>query len=348
MRALAITGVGEVAYLEKPQLVLEDGQVLLNISHVGLCGSDLNTFRGLNPLVQLPRTPGHELAATISDCAGGVPDHIRKGDPVIVVPYTECGTCSACKADRTNACRYNKTLGVQQEGGLSEQFAVHHSRIIVNTKLSGPERALVEPLSVGFHAVDRASVKAFDTVVVLGAGMIGVGAILGAVAAKAKVIVVEPSQPKYEMLREMGVSAIIDPTGEDPIEAISKLTEDHGADVVIEAVGLPQTFRNAIDMACFAGRVVYVGYAKDEVSYDTKFFNLKELNIMGSRNATRADFEAVIAWMVDNRALANSLISKTFAFDEADQAFDYWERIRDQTFKVMIDMTQGTSGQETS
>ncbi len=338
MQSLAITDVGKVAFVEKSDPVPQDEHLLLKITHVGLCGSDLNTFRGLNPLAQLPRTPGHELAADILEVGDGVPDTLQAGDPIIVIPYTECGICSACRAGRPNACRSNRTLGVQQEGGLSERFLVHHSRVIVNKQLSGPERALVEPLSVGFHAVARANLKAGETIVVQGAGMIGVGAILAALHCKSDVIVIEPSQPKYDLLMKMGVRAIIDPLKHDPVTEVSSLTDGNGADIVLEAVGHPQTFRNAIDMACFAGRVVYVGYAKDDVTYDTKFFNLKELNILGSRNATRADFEQVIDWMVANRDMAQLLISKTFQWNEADQAFDYWESVRDQTFKVMIEM----------
>jgi threonine dehydrogenase-like Zn-dependent dehydrogenase len=135
---------------------------------VGLCGSDLNTFRGLNPLVSLPRVPGHEIGGTIAAVGAEVPAEFVPGKTALVIPYTNCGACSACRAGRENACRYNRTLGVQQNGGLSERLVVRHDRLILNDRLSLRELALVEPLSVGFHAVGRGRVTAADTVVVIG------------------------------------------------------------------------------------------------------------------------------------------------------------------------------------
>jgi threonine dehydrogenase-like Zn-dependent dehydrogenase len=108
--------------------------------------------------------------------------------------------------------------------------------------------------------------------------------------------------------------------------------------VVIEAVGMPETFRDAVDLVAFAGRVVYVGYSKSEVTYNTSLFNLKELDILGSRNATREDFEAVIAFLESHPDLADPLISKIFDWDEADKALAFWKSNRDETFKILIDL----------
>lgn len=340
MQALFIESVGQTAFrdVETPQA--DTGEVLIDVQYVGLCGSDLNTFRGTNPLAGLPRIPGHEIGGTINAVGANVPDHFKPGASAIVIPYSTCGNCSACKAGRENACRYNETLGVQRDGGMSSQVALPHDRLILNDTLAPKHLALVEPLSVGFHAVARGNVSQGETVVVLGGGMIGVGAILGALARKARVLVVEVSEAKRDALLALGVSEMINPSESDVAHRIAELTDDQGADVVIEAVGLPETFRNAIDFTCFAGRVVYVGYAKSEVSYNTAWFNLKELDIKGSRNATRDDFEAVIAFLETNATLAESLISRVFPWAQADQAFGYWEANRNETFKVMIDMQE--------
>ncbi len=338
MQALAITSIGETAFqsVETPQVGAND--VLLEVGCVGLCGSDLNTFRGLNPLATLPRIPGHEIGGTIVAAGANVPKQFPTGAHVVVVPYTACGDCSACRSGRSNACKYNQTLGVQRDGGMSKQIVVPHSHLILNDTLPMRDLALVEPLAVGFHAVRRGSVSVDDTVVVLGAGMIGVGAILGALAANARVIAVEISESKHQALKALGVSEVINPAQEDLTDRVTELTDGHGADVVIEAVGLPETFRTAIDLTCFAGRVVYVGYAKSEVSYNTSLFNLKELDIMGSRNATRTDFEAVIAFLEANPNLSENLVSRVFPWAQADQAFGYWDANRQDTFKIMIDM----------
>ena len=323
MKAVRIAAEGrcEIADIDRP--APGAGEVMLAVRHVGLCGSDLNTFKGLNPLVELPRIPGHEIGGEVVGVGAGV-DAGLIGQRAIVVPYTNCGTCSSCRKGRLNACRYNKTLGVQQEGGLAEFLVLPAEKIILNATLAPARLALVEPLSVGFHAVARGAVQAGDIVVVLGCGMIGMGAIIGAAARGARVIAVDVNAQKAEFARQFGAADVIVAGAEDVAQRIEALTNGDGADVVIEAVGLPLTFTQAIDFAGFAGRVVYVGYSKAPVSYETRFFNLKELDILGSRNATRADFEAVVAYLETLGAKADALISKRFSFAEADKALPFW------------------------
>lgn len=338
MKAMVISKVGECAFTTVEPMPIGPDQVLLDVNFVGLCGSDLNTYSGLNPLVQLPRIPGHEIGGTIAALGADVSSKLNVGDRALVVPYSTCGTCASCRAGRVNACKFNETLGVQRDGGLREQIVLNTDRLIVNNTLKLQHLALVEPLSVGFHAVARGRVTAQDTVLVLGGGMIGVGAILGAMARGARVIVSEVAAEKHTALRSLGVKHVINPTEQDLSEALSQVAGKDGPDVVIEAVGLPQTFREAVEVVSFSGRVVYVGYAKSEVAYNTALFNLKELDIMGSRNATRADFEAVVAFLEATPDVANPLISRCFPMTQADQALAYWTENRNHIFKIMIDM----------
>ncbi|UWQ18050.1 zinc-binding alcohol dehydrogenase family protein [Jannaschia sp. M317] len=342
MHALVIDKIGHTAFHHTEDLSPGPGEVLLDVAFVGLCGSDLNTFQGLNPLVRLPRIPGHEIGGRIAACGPDVGPEYTVGQGAIVIPYTTCGTCTACRKGRANACQHNKTLGVQQDGALRPQIVLKTDRLILNDTLSLRDMALVEPLSVGFHAAARANVSATDTVLVLGGGMIGVGAILGAQARGARVIVSEPSAQKARTLRDLGVEAVLSPVAGDLAKDLAALTNGEGPDVIIEAVGSPDTFRAAVDLAPFAGRIVYVGYAKTEVSYDTKLFNLKELDIFGSRNAVREDFEAVIAFLQASPAIADELITRVLPWRDAEQAFDHWRNNRDAVFKIMIEMDPDT------
>ncbi|WP_417248904.1 zinc-binding alcohol dehydrogenase family protein [Celeribacter sp.] len=337
MKSLVIDKIGHTTFRDIPAPTPGTGEVLVDVRHVGLCGSDLSTFNGANPLVDLPRTPGHEIGGVILETGADVAEDFAPGSRVVVIPYTTCGECPACLRGRANACQFNQTLGVQRDGGLCDRIALPADRLILNDTLPVHHLALVEPLSVGFHAVSRGQVSTDDTVLVLGGGMIGVGAILGAKARGARVIVSEISARKSETLRKLGAEAVIDPTKTDLAQAVDEITEGRGADVVIEAAGVAQTFRLAVDLAPFTGRIVYIGYAKGEVAYETKFFNLKELDIRGSRNATRTDFDAVIAYLEQNGHLANLLISKVFKWEDATQAFDHWVAHRDETFKILID-----------
>ncbi|MFK0683549.1 zinc-binding alcohol dehydrogenase family protein [Ochrobactrum sp. BD67] len=335
VKALRIESENVTRFAEIDEAPLLAGHVRVRVRHVGLCGSDLNTFKGLNPLVQLPRIPGHEIGGEIMEAGEGVGAAYAKGKRVIVLPYTNCGECSSCRKGRLNACRYNKTLGVQQNGGLADQIVLPAQKLILNDTLKPRHLALVEPLSVGFHAVERGRVQAGDTVAVLGCGMIGMGVLLGAVARGAKVIAIDPSAEKRELALQFGATHAL-PGGEDVVAKVQELTNDDGVDVAFEAVGLPITFTQAVDIAGFAGRVVYVGYSKAPVTYQTQFFNLKELDIMGSRNATLSDFEAVITHLEKLGAGADKLISKVFPFDEAEAALPYWDGDRN-VLKIIIE-----------
>lgn len=336
MQALLIDGVETCRMATVPDPFPGAGEVLVDIRHIGLCGSDLATFTGLNPLVSLPRIPGHELGVVILKAGPDVPATHAPGKHAVVMPYTACGRCSSCRAGRVNACRYNRTLGVQQHGGLSERFVLPHDKLILNDTLAPRHLALVEPLSVGFHAVDRGRITARDTVVVLGCGMIGMGAVIGAVARGARVVAVDFGD-KTAIARRYGAVETIDPGTEDVAARVTELTDGHGADVVIEAVGLPATFTQAIDLVCFSGRVVYIGYSKAPVSYETRFFNLKELDILGSRNALRSDFDAVIAWMEARPSPPDDLITRVFPFAEAARALPTWVAERAITLKFLIE-----------
>ncbi|PYE40476.1 2-desacetyl-2-hydroxyethyl bacteriochlorophyllide A dehydrogenase [Rhizobium sp. PP-F2F-G20b] len=310
--------------------------VRVGVRHVGLCGSDLNTFKGLNPLVTLPRIPGHEIGGEVVELGSAVSADLAVGTRVIVMPYTSCGECSACRKGRVNACRYNKTLGVQQNGGLAEEIVLPESKLIPNDSLPPRRLALVEPLSVGFHAVKRGRVESSDRVVVIGCGMIGMGAVIAAVKEGADVVAIEPSPEKRAMAKAFGARRTIDPMSEDVTAVIEDWSNGDGADVVLEAVGLPQTFTQSIDLAGYGGRVVYVGYSKAPVTYDSKYFNLKELDILGSRNATFADFESVISHLEMLGDKVDSLISKVFAFEEAEKALPFWS-IQPGALKVVIE-----------
>lgn len=338
MKALLIEGTGRTGLHEVEDRDPGEGEVLVGIRHVGLCGSDLNTFRGLNPLVQLPRIPGHEIGGEILKVGANVPARLAPGTPVTVLPYTSCGTCSSCRKGRTNACRYNRTLGVQQDGGLKERLVVPHEKIVPVETIAPRHLALIEPLSVGFHAVERGRVEAGDKVLVLGCGMIGMGALLGAARKGAEVSVLDIAADKLALARELGAAHTIDPSAGDAAGQVERRTNGDGYDVVIEAVGVPETFTQAIDFACFAGRVVYIGYCKAPVSYKTQLFNLKELDIMGSRNATLDDFGRVIACLEEMGDGADRLVTTTFPFAKAAEALPYWEANRATELKIMVEL----------
>jgi 2-desacetyl-2-hydroxyethyl bacteriochlorophyllide A dehydrogenase len=313
------------------------GEVLLKIKRIGLCGSDLTTWRGLNPMVSYPRIPGHEIAATIEESGAEVPAHLTPGLLVTVVPYTTCGQCPSCRSGRVNACQFNQTLGVQRDGALCEYLVVPWEKVLYSQKLTAQEYALVEPLSVGFHAVERGRITDADTVAVFGAGMIGLGAIAGAALRKgARVIAIDLDHQKLALARQAGAAEVINSREENLHDRLAELTGGNGPGVVIEAVGAAETFVAAVSEVAFAGRVVYIGYAKSPVAYETKYFVMKELDILGSRNALTADFQNVIAMLESGTYPVGGTVTGTLPFAEAGAALQSWSANPSVTTKIHI------------
>lgn len=341
MKALSIVSPGRAEIVDLPQPSLVDGAVEIALAFVGYCGSDLTSYRGLNPLVSYPRVPGHEVAGTIVGLGPNVAG-LSVGDSVTVLPYFNCGACRACTAGRPNACVHNETMGVQREGAMTARIAVPQEKVIPVTGLSLRDIALIEPCSVGFHAVNRAQLAPGETVVILGCGMIGLGALMGSLRAGARVIAVDLSRSKLEVAGKLGAAYVICPEDGD-IEAQIAAILPQGPDVVIEAVGAPATFLQAVDIVGQCGRVVYIGYAKDKVAYDTKRFLTKELDIRGARNAVRADFDNVIEWLKDHPDVGNLIVTTTANLDEAPSALAHWDRNPGSYTKILVRFDASTT-----
>lgn len=324
--------------MDLPKPSLQPGHVLLKVEYVGFCGSDLNTYRGLNPLVKMPIIPGHEIGAIVEAVADDVPDSIKPGMAATVNPYTNCGHCPACSNRRANACEHNETLGVQRNGAMAEYICVPWQKVIVVDGLSPRELAMVEPMSVGFHAVDRAQVSDIDTVMVIGCGMIGLGAIVRAALRGARVVAVDVDDEKLQLARSLGAQETINSVAEDMHQRVAEITGGCGCDVIIEAVGRPETYNAAISEVAFTGRVVYIGYAKERISFDTSYFVKKELDIRGSRNAMPSDFKAVINYLRRGACPLDKLISRIVAPEQVSEALATWSQAPGKVFRILVQL----------
>ncbi len=336
MKAVEITQPGEIKVVERELPKISSEEVLLQMKYVGFCGSDLSTFLGKNPLVQYPRIPGHEISAVIESVGESVPESFKVGQKVTVVPYTNCGHCTSCKQKRFNACRYNQTLGVQRDGAMAEFIAVPWQKVLVDESLSEIQFALVEPITVGFHAVDNGKVTDLDTVLVFGCGMIGSGAIIRSALRGATVIAVDIDDSKLEIAKQLGADFVINSKVQNLHEELEKITNGNGPTVIIEAAGNPITYRSAIEEVAFAGRVVCIGYAGNEIAFPTKLWVQKELEIMGSRNANPSDFEAVIKYLKNSQLDENLLISKVVSPLEAPEAMKDWSESPGKILKILV------------
>lgn len=337
MKALQINNEGSVQVTEIGKPTVGTGEILLRIKYVGFCGSDLNTYLGRNPMVKMPVIPGHEVGAVIEEIGEGVPAGFMKGMNVTVNPYTNCGKCASCRNGRVNACEHNETLGVQRNGSMQEYLVLPWNKVIPATGLSEKECALIEPMSVGFHAVSRAQVTDIDTVVVIGCGMIGLGAIVRANLRGAHVIAIDLDDEKLELAKRLGAKDAINSKTDNVVERVKEITDGYMADVVIEAVGSPVTYVTAIDIVAFTGRVVCIGYAKSEVSFQTKYFVQKELDIRGSRNAMPEDFRAVIQYLQNGTCPKDELISAVVKPEQAGDILKIWSENPGKVFRILVE-----------
>ncbi|PXV64758.1 threonine dehydrogenase-like Zn-dependent dehydrogenase [Dysgonomonas alginatilytica] len=338
MKAIQIVQPGEIKMVELETPILQEDEVLVKLHYVGFCGSDLNTYLGKNPMVKLPVIPGHEIGAVIESVGSKVPSTIKVGLPCTVNPYTNCSNCPSCRNGRPNACQFNETFGVQRNGAMAEYIAVPWSKVIIDadSQLSPKDFTLVEPMSVGFHAVSRGDISDLDIVMVIGCGMIGIGAIVRSVIRGATVIAVDMDDEKLALAKRLGAHHTINSKTENVTEVLKGLTNACGADVIIEAVGSPITYQMAINEVAFTGKVVCIGYAKSEIAFETKYFVQKELDIRGSRNAMPEDFRSVMKYLKRGTCPIDELISGIYKPDEAQQALIKWQEDPGKVFRLLI------------
>jgi 2-desacetyl-2-hydroxyethyl bacteriochlorophyllide A dehydrogenase len=326
-------GKAEVIEMEKP--VPKPGEALIRLLYGGVCGSDLATYRGSFIYTTYPRIPGHEFSAEVvevgpNDCG------IKPGMIVTANPYYNCGECYSCKRGFVNCCTSNKTLGAQWDGIFRQYFTVPVERIYDGKGLDAQRLALVEPFCISYHAVKRANVKPGDKVLVVGAGPIGIFAMLAAKKFGAEVYISDVSKMRLEKAMAFGAKDVIHVQTEDFNARVQELTHGDGFDVCIECVGFPETFQNCIDAAAFRGRVVLVGIRKKNLDFQFSRIQTKELDIFGSRNALKEDFLELIDYLLSDAVDVQSMITSVYALEDAGQAFADLADHGDTMMKAMI------------
>ena len=341
MKAICIEKPGQVVVQEMEKPVRKSGEALLKLLYGGICGSDLGSYRGANAYVSYPRVPGHEFSAEIIEIDEN-DRGLKAGMIVTCNPYFNCGDCYSCKRGLVNACTDNQTMGVQREGAFAEYITMPIERIYDGKGLPPKVLALIEPFCISYHGVARANVQKGERVLVVGAGTIGV---LAAVAAKAKgaevtICDVAPDKLEYAY-KTFGLDHKLLNDAPDAIEkGVAELTGGDGFDVTIEAVGMPETFQNCIDAACFGARVVLIGVSKRNI--DDFFFTIiqkKELNIYGSRNAMKQDFLELIDLVKSGGVDLEKIVTDTYKAEDAPKAFEEFAANAGKMLKVVIDFT---------
>jgi 2-desacetyl-2-hydroxyethyl bacteriochlorophyllide A dehydrogenase len=315
MKAILIHAPWNISLKEVSDPERKKNEVLIKVHGMGICGSDIAAYKGMNPLVTYPRIIGHEIAGEALEVPQGETE-IRPGDRVVIEPYVYCGKCYPCMNQRTNCCENLAVRGVHIDGGMSE-FCFHPRPLVhkVPANVSWKLLAMVEPLTISVHAVRRARLAKEEHVVVTGSGPIGLLAAQYALVIGAVPIVVDPIDERLAFARSLGIPHGINPVKESAVERIKEITGGRMAEAVIEASGSDAAIRSSIDYVAYSGRIALVGWPKGEVSLMTAMFTKKELDVMGSRNSFRA-FPESIDLIANNKIDVASLVTRTVSFEE--------------------------------
>lgn len=315
MKAALLRSPGQLEIVDLPRPQPGPGQALVRVRAAGICGSDVHAFRGSSAFQVYPATMGHEVAGEVVAVAEGV-NSPRPGEHVVLDPMIRCGHCYPCRLGRYNCCTTLQVMGVHTDGGFAEYLAVEATRLHpIRPDIPFAAAALVEPLCISDQAVSRARVGPEDRVLVLGAGTIGMGAMLMARLEGAKVAVVDTIAEKLALAERLGADRTILAGERDVLQETLDWTGGEGASVVIEAVGHPSTTRAALDYVSSAGRVAIVGITPQEVPFPVPLLVRKELDIVASRNS-REQFPRVIALVESGRIDPLPLASHRFPFAE--------------------------------
>jgi len=336
MKYIIIPEPGKVQVQEMEKAKKQQGEALLEILYGGICGSDMGTYRGTFLYASYPRIPGHEFSARVLE----VDDNeygIKPGMVVTGNPYYNCGHCYSCRRGFVNCCTGNETLGAQRDGVFRQYFSMPVDRIYDGKGLDAKALTLIEPFCISYHAVKRGSVKAGDRVLIVGAGPIGVLAVMGAKLMGASVTVSDLSEGRLQTAREMGADDVIVINKENFDERVREVTNGDGFDVCIECVGQPSTFQNCIDAAAFRGRVVVVGIGKKNLDFAYSRIQTKELDILGSRNAIKEDFTELIDYALAGKFDLSKMISKVYSLDDSKKAFAEVNENPDGIMKALVD-----------
>lgn len=289
---------------EKPGTLLSEtrqtpermkGEVLLRVRRVGVCGTDMHIFTGNQPYLQYPRVMGHELSGTVE--AADDDSGLEHGDPVYVMPYLSCGKCIACRNGKTNCCVNIQVLGVHRDGAMTEYLSVPAQFVQKAEGITLDQAAMLEFLAIGAHAVRRGDVGAGQRVLVVGAGPIGMAAMIFAKLRGATVTALDSREDRLRFCSDkIGVAASVS-LGDGDAEKLSDLTDGEFFDVVFDATGNANAMRRGFDFIAHGGKYVFISIVRDVISFSDPEFHKREATLLGSRNATQEDFDTVLKAM---------------------------------------------------
>jgi 2-desacetyl-2-hydroxyethyl bacteriochlorophyllide A dehydrogenase len=337
MQTLVCTTPGSFQYQKSEHPALKPGKAIIKIARIGVCGTDLHAFEGTQPYFSYPRILGHELAGELVEADGATGFEI--GETVTIMPYLNCSQCIACRSGRPNCCVNLQVVGIHRDGGMVEYLSVPSYALVHGEGLPVDALALLEPLAVGAHGVRRAAMEPGEFVLVVGAGPIGLGTMEFARIAGAKVIAMDLNEGRLQFCKEkMKVDHIVNASASDVLQQLKEITNGDMPTVVFDVTGSLKAINQGFQYMAHGGQYVLIGLQKGEISFSHPEFHKREATLMSSRNATRLDFEHVIASIQKGKINPTTYITHRVPFDQVADNFKSWLNPASGVIKAMIEM----------
>ena len=336
-----MTAPGVIEFRETPRPIAAEGQVLVRIMRIGICGSDIHVYHGKHPFTRYPVTQGHEVSGRIEAVGSGV-EGLSVGQKVTIEPQVCCGHCYPCTHGKYNLCEELKVMGFQTTGTASEYFAVDAAKVTpLPETMSYDEGAMIEPLAVTVHAAKRFPELKGARVAILGCGPIGILLMQSCKAlGAASVLVTDVSDYRLSVARSGGADYAVN-TGETDMEqALRDAFGSDKADVIYDCAGSDITMGQAIRCARKGSTIVLVAVFSKMASVDLAVLNDHELELNTSMMYRHEDYVDAIRLVSEGKVQLRPLMSRHFAFRDYLEAYQYIDENREMTMKVIIDVQE--------
>jgi 2-desacetyl-2-hydroxyethyl bacteriochlorophyllide A dehydrogenase len=310
MKAVICQEPYRLGVVERSAPDVGEGDVLIRIRSVGLCGTDYHIFAGRHPFLAYPRVMGHELAGEVESAPAGSP--FQKGQTVSVNPYLACGQCIACRKGKPNACVNIRVLGVHVDGGMCELLAVPERAVLDAAGLTLDQAAMIEFLAIGNHAVARSGLASGDRVLVVGAGPIGIAVALFARSRGAVVTLSDTRAARLAYARErLGFADVVEASPDLP-EVLRGRNDGEMFEIVFDATGVLPAMAQSLNYVAHGGTLVLVGVSPGDLVLSDPEFHKRETTLLASRNALNRDFEQVIEAIKQGQIPTDALQTHSF------------------------------------
>lgn len=336
MKAIQITEPGKITIVERPMPEIKENQVLVKVKAAGICGSDVHIYHGKNAFATYPRVVGHEFVGEIMEIGSQV-NNVQVGDRVAVDPVVACGHCYPCRIGRHNVCKTLNVLGVHRDGGYQEYIAVTGtSAHKLPDHISWEMAAMIEPYSIAAQVIDRGRLTADDTVLICGAGPIGLLILQAVKMVGARVAIMDVVQTRLDWATEMGADFVINAKTSDLAKEMMAFTNNEGANLIFEATGNIGVLETCIhSVASAAGRVVVLGFSTEAVKIPQVDIMSRELEIIGTR-LNKHKFPEVIRWFDQGLVQPKKILTHTFHFSDVQKAFELNDTSPQDVCKIVL------------